>query len=164
MTSNWLWPALFVEDSIPREADLAAADAVDLVASVVDGQTWLRRGRFSAISYGILFARVGDAEPMRIRQRRLVMSTRCHPDRLTSGDVAIRWMFFSQVLRDLGDVGKKYGLGDPPLRISPLVASEPSSNILPPESVTRMSVRRWQRWRITRYWWPFPLNCPTRIE
>jgi len=122
---KWLWPALFVEDSIPRETDLAAADAVDLVASVVDGPTWLRGARFSSISYGILFARVGDPEPMRVRRRSLVMSTCCHPDRLTSGDGAVRWMFFNQVLQDLADVGKKYGLGDPPLRIPPPAASEP---------------------------------------
>ena len=119
MSANWLWPGLFVEGSIPRETDLAAADAVDLVASVVDGPAWLRTARFSSISYGILFARAGDLEPMRIHRRSLVVSTRCHPDLLTSGDAAVRWMFFTQVLRDLDEIGKKYGLGSPPLNISP---------------------------------------------
>ena len=119
VSANWLWPALFVEDSIPRETDLAAADAVDLVASMVDGPTWLRDARFSSISYGVLFARAGAVEPMRIRRRELVVSTRCHPDRLTSGDAAVRWMFFTQILRDLEHVGREYGLGSPPLRDSP---------------------------------------------
>jgi hypothetical protein len=120
---NWLWPALAVEDSIPRETDLAAADAVDLAAAIIDGPAWLREARFSSISYGILFARADDPQPMRIHRRELELSTGCHPDRLRSGDAAVRWMFFTQVLRDLEDVGKKYGLGSPPLRTSPHDAS-----------------------------------------
>ena len=52
---------------------------------------------------------------------------------MSAGDAAVGWLFLTQILRDLEEVGQRYGLGRPPLRTAPppdLPVDDPGDQVL----------------------------------
>jgi len=131
----WLWPAIAVEDDVRHNADLAAIEVVDMVATIVDSSAWLREAQFTSICYAIMFTRADGKESTRVRRGELELQTYCDPDLLPTGHAAVRWKFFLQVLRDLERIGEKYGLGNPPLKVPSYETPEfleGGTSLLPP--------------------------------